>query len=100
MGWQTFRITDHIEAYKVSHELMDGLFAALVAHGQQKDAAIFSSFNLDDGSTDYYFTPRAIEIAGHFARAHNAQPCEAPPLIDGMSLLAGDQRARDLLVQK
>lgn len=100
MSWQTFRVTDSVETYKVSHELMDGLFAALALHGASKDAAIFSHLNLEDGSTDYYFTPRAIEIAGHLAKTHHATPCNAPPPIKDMVLLVGDQRARDLLVKQ
>jgi len=100
MSWQTFRIADSVEAYKVSHQLMDGLFAALALHGASKDVGIFSYLNLEDGSTDYYFSPRAAEIAANLAKLHNATPCSAPPLIKGMSLLAGDQRSRDLLSKK
>jgi hypothetical protein len=101
MSWQTFRVTDSVQALKVSRELMDGLFAALALHGASntKHVGIFSHLNLEDGSTDYYFSPRALEIAGHLAKKHHATPCEAPPLIEGMSLLAGDQRLRELLVK-
>lgn len=100
MSWQTFRIADSIQANRVSHELMEGLFAALALHGASKDVGIFSYLNLEDGSTDYYFTPRAAEIAASLAKRYNAKPCGVPPLIEGMSLLAGDQRSRELLSKK
>lgn len=104
MSWQTFRVADSVQALKVSRELMDGYFAALVVWAKSgrpapSDAGIFSHLNLEDGSTDYYFSPRALEIAGHLAKKHGATPCNAPPLIEGMSLLAGDQRSRELLVK-
>lgn len=64
------------------------------------DTGIFSRLNLEDGSTDYYFSPRAIEIAGHLAKRYSAKPCEIPTRESGAGLLAGDQRALDLLPQK
>ena len=45
-------------------------------------------------------TPRAAEIAANLTKIHSTRPCSAPPLIEGMSLLAGDQRSRDLLSKK
>jgi hypothetical protein len=88
----------------VSRELMEGYFAARAVWARSgraapSDAGIFSHLNLEDGSTDYYFSLRALKIAGHLAKKHHATPCEAPPLIEGMSLLAGDQRSRELLVK-
>lgn len=105
MSWQTFRITDSIQAYRVSHELMEGLFGALTVWATSgrptpTDVGIFSRLNLEDGSTDYFFSPRAVEIAGHLAKRYSAEPCEIPTRESGAGLLAGDQRALDLLPLK
>jgi hypothetical protein len=42
----------------------------------------------------------AVEIAGHLAKRYNAKACDIPTRESGAGLLAGDQRALDLLPQK
>jgi hypothetical protein len=101
MGWMSFRVADHIEAFKVSGTLQEAFFALLAAAGAPKDAAIFSRLNLEDGSTDFFFSPKAVEIASALAMKFNATACE-PPKRDHRhtGLLIGDQRALELLPQQ
>jgi hypothetical protein len=59
MGWMSFRVADHVEAYKVSGALQEAFFRLLGAAGAPKDAAIFSLFNSEDGSSEFFFSPKA-----------------------------------------
>ncbi len=100
MSWMSFRIADHIEAFKASGTLQEAFFRLLGAAGAPRDAASFSGLNLEDGSTDFFFTPRAVEIAGALAKSFNATPCPTPTRGSGIGLLIGDQRALELLAQE
>lgn len=96
MSWHRFRIEDSAKALKVSTDLQEAFFVLLAAAGAPKDAAIFSRFESEDGSTEYFFSTKAMEIAGPLAQRFNASPCEAP-VHKGTALLIGDQRALELL---
>ena len=96
MQWQMFT-EDHPESAKVSTDLFDAWFEALKRAPMEWDAAVFSRFNIHDGSTDFYLSPRLCELAPSLPARYFAIPCEGPTRASGVTLLAGHDRANSLI---
>ena len=96
MQWQKFT-EDHPKSLQVSNDLQAAVLEAMVRAPNEPDAAIFSRFNLHDGSTDFFFSPRLCELAPSLPATYFATPCDPPTRAGRTGLLVGDQRAISLL---
>lgn len=76
-----------------------GIFSPLflmTPQPHQKGAALFSTFNTDDGSGTVYISPKAVEIIGDAFSDFLPIACEKPRR-EGLSLLHGDANAFSLV---
>jgi hypothetical protein len=100
MSWQSFRVADAAQAHKIDqvfHEVFPPLWAAA---GTPREAGIFARYEIEDGSTEFFFSPQAAEIASALVKHYGASVCK-PPTRDGhTSLSVGSAFALDLLQGK
>lgn len=53
-------------------------------------AALFGQYDLRTKTTDFYFTPEAVQIAEDLVEEFGAIPCDRPDM-SSLALLVGDQ---------
>jgi hypothetical protein len=80
-------------------QLQNAFGRILVASGDQNyDAAVFTNRadDFESKTYDYYFSPRAAEMASQLITTSGAKPCELPRP-ERLALAVGDARARRIL---
>lgn len=58
------------------------------------DFALFSRFNVEDGSVDVYVTPQLANITSSLLTYFSATPCDKPK-VGGVGLLVGNLNASE-----
>jgi hypothetical protein len=96
MQWQTFT-EDQPASATVSSALFDAWFEALKRAPMEWEAAVFSRYNILDGTTDFYLSPRLCELAPSLPGRYFALPCAEPTRASGVTLLAGHDQANSLI---
>ncbi len=92
--WLRIVLGDPLLAIDKPEQIKAGVDTAFDEAGEPDDMAVFTRYESGGLHCELclYFTPAAASVA----RALNATPCKAPEP-DGLSLLAGSQRALRLL---
>jgi hypothetical protein len=87
MHWQRVVLSDYDIANNKLMQLQDGFAAAHVDAGFLRGAAMFADLADDEV---YYFSPRAVEIAGPLIAKYGGENCDAPRS-SKVALMCGEQ---------
>ena len=91
--WYSMVMVADDKAKLVMQRVMDAFMPKYVGSGRPVDMALFSSYNEDDNEVTVYFSPKTASLAMRFG----ASPCDSDFVDVKLTLLAGDDRAVEVL---
>lgn len=91
--WYFKDLGDGIDAHAPTTQIQEAFTAMCIVSRQSFDFAVFSRYDLRRNIVTVYFSPSAYKLATAFGAA----ACQKPINEEGFGLIAGDQRAWNLL---
>jgi hypothetical protein len=97
MAWCKVTVRQPYEGFGGNRSLPQEFHRIYLSEGEPKDAALFSSRDIQNGyQCHYYFSPAAAVIAWSLLRRYRAVECAAPK---GVTFVVGDLSVMDDLRQ-